>query len=246
MKNIIDLSGKKILVTGASSGIGRSASILLSQVGASVVLAGRNENRLKEALSNMEDPGKHRYYICDLSQLESIPDLIQYAIGYDGRKLDGLVHSAGIAEPVPIQAINNRNIQNVMNVNYYAFLFLVKEYIKKRNNNGGSIVGISSTIAHYPSKCMALYAGSKSALEGAISTLSKELAPKGIRINSVVPGDTDTPMKHAALALNPDLIYNQLLPTASPEDIANAILFLLSSASSFVTGRHYYVDGGYS
>ena len=243
MVNIVDLTNKKILVTGASSGIGRATCILLSKVGASVVLVGRDEGRLKDTLNDMDDDQKHKYFISDLSESDTIPQLIQNAVGYDGKKLDGLVHSAGIAEPVPIQVINIKSILAVMKINYYAFLFLVKEYAKKKNNDGGSIVGLSSANTHFPSKCMTLYAGSKMALEGSITTLAQELAPKNIRINSVVPGDTDTPMKQAALKLNPELVYSQLLPTAKPEDIANIIVFLLSNASSYVTGRHYFADG---
>lgn len=249
MKSIIDLTNKKIIVTGASSGIGRATSVLLSQVGASVVLVGRNEGRLKETLDLMEDNHKHEYFVCDLSQLDGINQLIQSAVEYDGVKLDGLVHSAGITGPVPIQAISVKHIQDIMNINYCAFIFLVQQFIKKKySNDGSSIVGISSTGAHYATKCLTVYAGSKLAVEAAVTTLAIELAPRSIRINTVIPGLTDTPMMKAGLSLiadvNADLIMTQLLPVVKPEDVSNMIAFLLSDASSSITGRHHFVDGG--
>ena len=246
MKNIIDLTGKKILVTGASSGIGRSTSILLSQIGASVVLVSRNEDNLAETLSLMDNNSNHKCLACDLSYMEKIPALMKDAFSYNNIKLDGFVHCAGIGIGSPLMSLNIGMIDKIMNINYYSFLILTREFIKKQYNNGGSIVGISSIGAHKPQKCLSVYAGSKMALEGAVSTLSLELSPKGIRINTVVAGATDTPMMNYVGDLNPQIKSLKLNhPMAKPSDVANAIAFLLSDASPTITGKHLYVNGGF-
>ena len=246
MKNIIDLTGKKILVTGASSGIGRSTSILLSQIGASVVLVSRNEAQLTETLKHMDDNGNHKCIASDLSQMEKLPILMKEAFSYDNIKLDGLVHCAGIGIGSPLMSLSMGIIDKIMNINYFSFLILTREFIKKQYNNGGSIVGISSIGAHKSQKCLSVYAGSKMALEGAVSTLSLELTPKNIRINTVVAGATDTPMMRNVGDINNYInsLVN-LYPLAKPIDISYAIAFLLSEASSTITGKHYYVNGGF-
>ena len=246
MESIIDLTGRKILVTGASSGIGRATSILLSRIGAAVALVARNEAMLADTINSMDNRSSHCYYICDLTQLDEIPILMNCITGADGKKLNGFVHCAGVGTVTPIQTINPKIAEKIMSLNFYSFLLLTKELAKKRNCTDGSIVGISSIGAHKPQKCLSLYSGSKMALEGAVTALAPELKPKGIRINAIVAGATDTHMMDNFIEHNDELkelIRN--FPMAKPGDIANAIAFLLSEASSTITGGHYFVNGGY-
>lgn len=247
MFNPMNLTDRKILVTGASSGIGRETSILLSKLGAQLVLTGRRKEELEKTLSFMEGIN-HLVLPFELSDFDNYKNLFNEAC-YDDKKLDGLVHCAGIAKTIPLRILSYELMLETMKINYFAFLELVKHYAKKKYSNGGSIVGISAINAHMPRKCMSLYAGSKGALEASIKTLALELHESKIRINSVVPGAINTEMaqKYASLVSIEqvdNILDGQLMSMGNPDDVANVIAFLLSDASKFVTGRHYYVDGG--
>lgn len=245
--NLMSFKNKRILVTGASSGIGQALSISLSELGADVILVARNKNKLEKTLSMMSN-GNHIIVPFDLTQFDLYKNFFNNIIK-NGNKLNGLVHCAGIAKPIPINSFTNKLIQETMNINYYSFLELVKYYSKKTVSCGGSIVGVSSINTHKPEKCMTVYAGSKAALEASVKTMSIELIKKNIRINTVVPGAVDTEMSRKFIEQKEDLnsnyrANNQLMGISKPIDIANIIVFLLSDASKFVTGRHYYIDGG--
>jgi NAD(P)-dependent dehydrogenase (short-subunit alcohol dehydrogenase family) len=247
MFNPMNLTGKKIIVTGASSGIGRETSILLSKLNAQIVLIGRRKDELEKTLSLMNGQN-HLVFAFDLLDFDNYKSLFD-EICSDGKKLDGLVHCAGIAKTIPIKVLSNDLMLETMKINYFSFLELTKYYSKKKYSNGGSIVGISAINMHMPQKCMSLYAGSKGALEASIKTLALELYENNIRINSVVPGAINTEMarSYASAVSNEQankILEGQLMPMGNPEDVANVIAFLLSDASKFVTGRHYYVDGG--
>lgn len=249
MRNIINLTGKKIIVTGASMGIGCEVAKLLSQVGAQVVLVARNEEKLKETLSQLEKGANHFYKCCDLSEIDTIGKLIKDIIDYDEVKLDGFVHCAGLSKMLPLGTINYAIEDQMMRINYYAFIELTKEYSKKKNNNGGSIVGISSTAAANGEMCQTVYTATKGALDAVLRPLSKELVRKGIRINSVRPGLTQTDMGDELSMLtgkdiDAELASTQVQGMVQPIDVANAVAFLLSDASRFITGRSIFVDGG--
>lgn len=250
MINPIDLSGKNILVTGASSGIGKGIATFLSRVGANVIMAARNEEKLIDTYNELE-PGNHSYYLIDLNNLNEIEGMID-KICSDGRKLNGIVHSAGISRTIPVQYLKMDDLKSIMSINFYSFVELVKHFSKRKyNDNGGSIVAISSISSKVGARGLSAYCASKGALESAIRSLALELAPKNIRINSIAPGMIKTQIYDGLLDLvnnkdfEADLNKRQIMGLGTPEDVASSTAFLLSDASKFITGSSINVDGGY-
>lgn len=240
----MDLGKRKILITGASSGIGRATAILASKLGADIVLCGRNMQELEKTQNEMNCSENHTRIVFDVREFDKYDEVFQMAVA-DGRKLDGLVHCAGIAPTIPLRVMKHSLINEVMNTNFTSFMCLTSTYSRKKFSNGGSIVAISSANSHYPQKCMSVYAASKCALEAAVKTMSLELAPQGIRANCVIPGAIRTPMMDGISEDTIDKIEEkQLLGVGKPEDVAGMIAFLLSDAASFITGRSMFVDGG--
>lgn len=250
MINPMDLSGRNILVTGASSGIGKTIAVYLSKLGANVMLAARDENKLKTAYNDLEQ-GSHSYYSIDLNNLNEIEGMLD-KICSDGRKLNGIVHSAGISKTVPIQFLKIQDLNSIMSVNFYSFMELVKHFTKRKyNETGGSIVAISSISGKVGARGLAAYCASKGALDSAIRALAVELAPRNIRINSIAPGMIKTQIYEGLLEVvnnkdfEADLKKRQFMGPGAPEDVASAAAFLLSDASGFITGTSMIVDGGY-
>lgn len=236
--------GKKILVTGASSGIGRCLAKLLAENGDSVVLVARNSEELEKTRGMMKNPERHICISADITDASCYAGLFDRAVS-DGKKLGGLVHSAGISKVTPLRGMSPDKISEIFNINFNAFLILVSYYAKNKYSDGGSIVGISSANAHYPQKCMSVYAASKAALEAAVRTMAIELNDKHIRINAVIPGAVNTEMTSVIDKDALDAIYaKQLLGCGEPIQIAKVIRFLLEDDSSFITGRALYADGG--
>lgn len=242
-----DLSGKRILVTGASSGIGRACAIQAAGLGAAVVLTGRRREALDETWRRMENASLHTIIEGDIASSEFIDCLTEGA----GR-LDGLVHSAGVAVMSPIGMTVKAQVDSVMAVNYYAFLELMKYYAKaKYRNDGFSAVAVSSVSALAGWGGGTLYCGSKGALSSSVRALAMELAPKHIRVNAVCPSNIKTPLYDAgAVAVNDKkslegLLEKQPFGLGMPEQVAAPVCFLLSDAASFITGVNLPVDGGY-
>lgn len=247
MHNPMDLSGRRILVTGASSGIGRSCAILAAELGASVVLTGRRFDALDETWRRMEGQERHLIHSCDITDSAAIEELVKA-----GGKLDGLVHAAGIGPMCPIGFVDEAHVQSVMKTNYFAFLELMKHYSKAKNRAEKlSVVAVSSISALAGWGGVAAYAGSKGALSASVRALAMELAPKGVRVNAVCPSNIRTPMYETGAAdLNDEvglaaLEAKQPLGLGEPEQVANAVCFLLGDAASFITGVNLPVDGGY-
>ncbi|MFA6922350.1 MAG: SDR family oxidoreductase [Gallionella sp.] len=247
MFNPMDLTGKRILVTGASSGIGRACAILAGQLGASVVLVARDETRLAETVGQMPG-GEHMLMSFDLKELDRYEELFVRCAS--GQKLNGIVHAAGIGPAMPIQSVSLATMREVMNINYFAFMELVKWFSKKKYSSGGSVVGVSSVSGSAGWQGVSLYSGSKGAMDSSVRSLAIELAPKKIRVNSVVPSCIRTTMNDESISVGSDeaakqILAKQPLGLGEPEDVANAVAFLLSDAAKFITGTQLVVDGGY-
>lgn len=247
MINPMDLTGKRILVTGASSGIGRACAIMLSELGASVILTGRRADALDETWRRMENQEAHLIFPCDICEPAAVQELVKA-----GGKIDGLVHAAGIGPMCPIGFVDDAEAQRVMKTNYFSFLELMKHYSKAKNRSSRlSVVAISSVSAFAGWGGVAIYSGSKGALSASVRALAMELAPKGVRVNAVCPSNIKTPLYDAGAAdINTEeglavLKAKQPLGLGMPEQVASAVAFLLSDAASFITGVNLPVDGGY-
>lgn len=243
--NPYTLEGKRILITGASSGIGRATAIECSKLGAICVLCGRNEERLQETLSMLEGVG-HVTIAADLTTSDGIQ-----AIASQCDKLDGVVLNAGINLMAPIYFLKEEDVNQVFATNTLAPMHLMQALLKARKINAkASLVFTSSIDALNPDVSSSAYAASKAALTSFMRSCAKELAPRQIRANAVHPGLVETGMKHNGMVSDEDLEKNKdlylLKRYARPEEIAWAIIYLLSDASAFVTGSVLTIDGGIS
>lgn len=245
--NPFSLSGKTVLVTGASSGIGRTTAIECSKMGANVIITARNEDRLQSTLSDLAvcDGQHHQLISADLSSEKGVFALVEQLPALDGVSLN-----AGIVKTLPIKFINNDELSKILDVNMIGPVLLVQRLLKKKKvNRGCSIVFTSSIGGVFTSKVgNTMYGISKGGLNAFMKGLALELAPRGIRSNSVNPGFVDTNILAAGVITEEDLKKNLLTYPmgrfGKPEDIAHAIIYLLSDASSWVTGHTLVIDGG--
>lgn len=248
MYNPFSLENKHILITGASSGIGRAIAIECSKMGASLFITGRNVKRLNETSSLLEGEEKHVSITADLSNIDEIDALVDSI----PVKLDGVVQCAGFSIPKPFQFIASEDISLIMDVNYKAPIMLSQRIVKKKIiNKSGSIVFVSSISGVFISSVGGcLYSGSKGALNGFMKGMAIELASKSIRVNSVNPGMVDTNIYENGIIskeqLKEDAKHYPLGRYGKPEEIAHAVVYLLSDASSWVTGTNLVIDGGYT
>lgn len=246
--NPLDFAGRKILVTGASSGIGRATAIYLSKLGAQIILSGRNEERLNETMLQLAR-GNHQILSVDLSKEEELSPFFDQMVE-DGIKLNGMVHCAGIPYVMPLQSLTKKRLSDVMETNFFPFIELVRQYAKRKYSNGGSIVCISAILSVQPRAYEAGYIASKAAMNAAVTSLAFELAKKDIRINGILAGNIMTEMVQETLREYgneenlKNFIEKSLLGLGKPDDIASVCAFLLSDMARFITGRNMYADGG--
>ena len=239
-----ELKGKTILITGGSSGIGKMTAVLCAEQGAHVIILGTNKERLDQVLRSLKGTG-HRRVVCDLTEHRDYGFLFDEIVERAGR-LDGLVHCAGINGGYPLRAIKREHLTQVMGVHFYAFVELVKQYAKKKNSHGGSIVAVSSAAADIGEVCQTVYSAAKGAVDAAVRCMAVELIPKGIRVNAVKPGMIKTEMMDRVLERGSkaeSLGAASRLGVGEPQDVANAVLFLLSDRSKHISGREILVDG---
>lgn len=245
MYNPYNLSGKTILVTGASSGIGQATAIECSKLGATVIISGRNIERLQNTYDNLEGDN-HKMIIADLSDETGIQELVdQLPI------IDGVASNAGIPDTSVVQFYKESTIEKVFKTNTFSMMLLTKYLVKKKKLSKNSSIVYTSSIGNVYTAGISngLYGASKCAIDGFMRTAALELAPKGIRCNSVNPGMVETPL----IALNSSISEEQykedmkrypLGRYGKPTDIAWAIIYLLSDASAWITGLALKIDGG--
>ena len=252
MDSIFDLKNKNIIVTGASSGIGRQCAITFSQLGANVILIARNKERLKEAFSKLEK-GNHLIISQDITEYNTLEEIVKYSVEKVGR-ISGFVHSAGIEKTLPLRSMQPSYYEKMFSVNVIAGFELARIISKKKylSENGASFVFISSVMGILGEKACAGYCASKGALLAGCKSLALELVSKHIRANSIIPGQINGTMMTNKMLNNftPELRKAKYdmhpLGYGKPEDVANACAFLLSDASRWITGTNLIVDGGYS
>ena len=249
MYNPFTLEGKNILVTGASSGIGRQCAIDCSKMGAKVVVVGRNQERLNSAISEMGGQGIS--YSFDLAKIDGISELISEIVSKCG-KLDGFIHAAGIEVTNPVKLSNTTDYESLFRVNSLSAFEIVKNLCGiKTFNKGGSIVLISSISGVIARKGLSAYAASKGALMSAARVMALEMASREIRVNTISPGTILTPMMQKAIeAMSEEERQKRIdgfpLGLGRTTDISNACIYLMSDASRWVTGQNLIVDGGYT
>ena len=243
MYNPYSLEGKTVLVTGASSGIGRATAIECSKLGAKVVITARHEERLKETVSALEGDG-HQLILCEMTSDDDLTNLVETV-----PVLDGLVCNAGINKLVPIRQLKAEDLNHIFEVNTFSSIILLQKLMKKKKLAEDASVVYTSSISGIGAAAVgeSMYIASKGALSAFVKAAALECSKKGIRVNAVCPGMVKTEMSDAYdlnEGDNEDLKNYPLGRYANPVDIAWAIIYLLSNASSWVTGTNLVIDGG--
>jgi NAD(P)-dependent dehydrogenase (short-subunit alcohol dehydrogenase family) len=249
--NPFSLAGKHIVISGASSGIGRQCAISCAAMGAKLSLLGRNLERLNQTMNSLEGAG-HLLYQIDLSIDQDVKTAVEKIVAENGR-IDGLLNVAGVSTTLLLKSVSDKKMDEFFRANVFSAYSLAREVCRMGHfsQNGGSIVFFSSVMGSFGETGKSLYAMTKGALQSGARSLACELAPKQIRVNTISPGAIVTPInEHLAHISDPvkrkELEDMHLLGLGKTEDVANACIYLLSDASRWVTGINLFVDGGYS
>lgn len=244
MYNPFTLENKTILITGASSGIGKSAAIECSRLGAKIILTARNESRLIQTFSELEGTG-HSYIVCDLADTNNLDSLVLQL-----PEIQGFISNAGFTKLLPIQFVNDEDLKKIFQVNTFSPIILFQKLLKKKKLKNGSSVVFTSSLAGLGTVTFAnsMYVASKGALSTFIRSAALDLAIKRIRVNAVCPGMINTGILDSETItpeqLKEDMKNYPLGHYGNPIDVAYAMIYLLSDASSWVTGINLVIDGG--
>ena len=248
MENPFSLVGKSILVTGASSGIGRGIAVACSQMGAKVVLSGRNEARLQETLASLAGEG-HIVLRGDLNSEDVRNNMVEIM-----PELNGIVYCAGVSQIQMAKFMDLPSLESIFQTNVFSPLMLNAFLLKKKKvQKDSSIIFISSISGVYRSQIgEGAYGATKAALTGYVKSLALELSSQGIRVNTIHPGVVETPLlevSNSTLGVEELETLRQKYPLkrfGKPEDIAHCAVYLLSNASSWMTGSNILIDGGFT
>lgn len=241
-----------VLVSGASSGIGRAIAVELVRQGARVVLTGRRRNQLEETAAQCGDPARSHILELDLALTEQIVPAITAVAQQTGR-LYGLCHSAGLVQTLPLSATKPERLRAMMEINFVAGLELSRALTRREvlSEAGGSILWIASIYAHVGAPGQVGYAATKGAITASVRSMALELATRKVRVNCISPGLVKTPMtdaSHSRMSAEQWARIESLHPLGAgqPEDIARAAAFMLDPHNRWMTGADLAIDGGYT
>ena len=246
MYNPFSLAGKTILITRASSGIGKATAIECSKLGAKVIITGRNRLRLEETFSSMSG-NAHLLIEADLQYPSDIDMLIDSL-----PMLDGVVNNAGMTKTIPMAFISEEILLDVLRINTISPILITQKLLKRRKLAKSASIVFTSSISGNSVGVLGntIYSTTKAAVNGFVKNAALELAPKNIRVNTVCPGMIDTGILSSGIITEEQLDEERkkypLKRFGKPEEIAYAIIYLLSDASSFVTGSNLFIDGGFT
>lgn len=242
------LHRKTIVVTGASSGIGREIAIRCADAGAKVLAMGRDEGRIKETVKICGEG--HAYFTVDLASQNYMNDISTFFAGY--APIHGIVHAAGISPTIPFRIMKPEQVMSAFQVNVFSAIQLIQAVLKPgiKAVEGSSVVMISSVLSEVGEKAKSLYAMTKASSVGLVKSLALEYADKRVRFNAISPSVVNTPLtENSVYRQGEESMKNVLaqhpLGLGIPQDVAYAALYLLSDASRWVTGTNMIVDGGY-
>ncbi len=250
MINLTELTGKQIIVTGASSGIGRACAILISRCGGKIIATGRNPDRINQTLSNLEGDGHHGASF-DLSDADATGQWM-LDLAKEHGKLDGLVHMAGIHRAKPLKVSDPEFVEELLSVNVGSAIALARGFRhKKVRGESSSVVFAASVAALVGEAGISAYSATKGAIVSLTRALAIELAREKIRVNCVSPSIVKTEMTEKFHeSFTPEQIQEiearHPLGLGEPNDVAALVVFLLSDSARWITGSNLVVDGGYS
>lgn len=248
---MLTFSNHKVLITGASSGLGKDAAIRLNSLGVFTVLCGRNEVKLNEVKQELSIPEKSEVLVIDFENFSSIKPWLKESAQLSGL-FTGFVHCAGVDITKPYKLLKDADFDLLYKLNITTPFTIAKELINKSvfSKKGGSLIWMGSVMGTLGQKGKIAYTANKSAINGLVKSLALELAPRKIRVNSIAPGIVKTPLTEDLFSkLSPESVVEikkmHPLGVGSPEDVSNLIAFLISDQSKWITGTTHYIDGGY-
>lgn len=244
------LAGRRLLMTGASSGLGRAAAIAAARVGARVAITGRNAERLEATLAQLSGEG-HTAFPGELSDADAAAELVKRAAS-EGGAFDGVFHAAGVFAVLPAKITKQKHIDQLFGASVPGAYGIARAVASKAvMNDGGSVAFMSSVAGVRGNAGLAVYAGAKAAILGLSSALAIEMAPRRIRVNAIVAGTVETEMHLKMQAAQGEggsdaNLQRHPLGYGRPDDVAAAVVFLMSDAARWITGTAFTVDGGYT